>query len=243
MVSPRTSQPRILVLDVGYIKCSRSNLGRLAPSVPWTTFAQVKKEKDQLARKFDALQASIPKALTTKVTRLLQLEMHMAQLKSENARLTRRQRETHEPNVKPGETRAAQSTGGEPAQRSQAGALAPDGQLPGEGGRTPGAQRSDLDWIEQAETIERLRAERNQLGRRLADLLAVIPAAIAARVTCIQQLRERAAQLQCNYDRLAQEAEQLRREREAFEIAVQENAALRALLGAEEMNPQGKLGG
>ncbi len=213
-----------------------------APSMPWTTFAQVQKERDQLARKFDALQDTIPKALTTKVTRLLQLEMRTAQLQSENARLTRKQREMHEANVRLGATLAAQSTGGEPAQHSQAGAPAPDGQPSREGGTAPGAQRSDQDWIEQSETIERLRAERNQLGRRLADLLAVLPAAIAARVTRLQQLEERAAQLQRNYDRLAQEGEKLRKEREVWEIAIQENAALRALLGAREMNPQAKSG-
>ena len=71
----------------------------------------------------------------------------------------------------------------------------------------------------------------------------MVPAAIAARVKRIKQLEERAAQLQSDYGCLAQEAEQLRREREAWVAAVQENAALRALLGAEEMNPQGKLGG
>ena len=213
------------------------------PSVPWTMYTQVQKEKDQLARKFDALQATIPKALTTKVTRLLQLEMRAAQLQYENARLIRREKVTHEENVRLGATLAAQSTGGGPAQHSQAGAPAPGGQAPGGGRTAPGAQRSELDWIEQSETIERLRAEKSQLARRLADLIAVVPAAITARVKRIQQLEERAAQLQCNYDRLAQETEQLRRESEVWMGAVQENAALCALLGAEQMNPQGKLGG
>ncbi len=213
------------------------------PSVPWTTYAQVQKEKDQLARKFDALQATIPKALTTKVTRLLQLEMNMAKLEYENARLVRRAKVTQEANVRLGATLATQSTGGEPARHSQAGAPAPDGQAPGDGRTTPDAQRSELDWIEQSETIERLRAEKSHLARRLADLIAVVPAAIAARVTRIQQLEERAAQLRCNYDRLVQEMEQLRGEREVWAAAVQQNAALHALLGAEEVNPQGKLGG
>ncbi len=94
----------------------------------------------------------------------------------------------HEENVRLGATLAAQSTGVEPARHPQAGAPAP-------GGTAPGAKRSELDWIEQSETIERLRAEINQLGRRLADLIAVIPAAIAARVRRIQQLEEHTAQL------------------------------------------------
>ena len=48
--------------------------------------------------------------------------------------------------------------------------------------------------------MESLRAERDQLARRLADLIAVLPVAIAVRIKRIQQLEERAAQLQRNYD-------------------------------------------
>ncbi len=196
----------------------------------------MQKEKDQLARKFDALQATIPEALNPKVTQLLQLKMRTGQSQYENARLIRREKVTREANERLGATLAAQTIGGEPARHSQA-------EVPAPGRTAPGAQRSELDWIEQSETIERLRAERNQLGRRLADLIAVIPAAFAARVTRIQQLEEHAAKLRGNYDRLAQETEQLRREREVWAAAVQDNAALRTLLGAGEMNPQGKLGG
>ena len=148
---------------------------------------------------------------------------------------------THEENVRLGATLAAQSTGERPAQHPQARAPAPGGQAPGGGKTAPSAQRSELDWIEQSETIERLRAEKSHLARRMADLIAVVPTAISARVKRIQQLEERAAQLRCNYDRLAQETEQLRREKEAWAATVQENAALRALLGAEGMNPQGEL--
>ncbi len=213
------------------------------PSVPWVTYAQVQREKDQLARKFDALQATIPEAQATKVIQLLQLKMNMAKLQYENAHLARREKVTHEENVRLGATLAAQSTGGGPAQHPQAGAPAPGGQAPGGGRTAPGAQRSELDWIEQSETIERLRAEKSHLARRMADLIAVVPTAISARVKRIQQLKERAAQLRCNYDRLAQETEQLRREKKAWAATVQENAALCALLGAEGMNPQGELRG
>ncbi len=164
------------------------------PSMPWTTYAQVKKEKDQLARKFDALQATIPEAQTTKVMQLIQLKTNMAKLQYENARLARRAKVTHEENVRLGATLAAQPTSGGPAQHPQVGTPAPDGQPSEDGTTAPGAQRSELDWIEQSETIERLRAEKSHLARRLVDLIAVVPAAIAARVTRIQQLEERAAQ-------------------------------------------------
>ena len=59
--------------------------------------------------------------------------------------------------------------------------------------------------------MESLRADRDQLARRLADLIAVLPAAIAVKIKRIQQLEECAAQLQRNYDRLAKEGEELRK--------------------------------
>ncbi len=67
--------------------------------MPWATYAQVQREKDQLARKFDALQATIPEAQTTKVIQLIQLKTNMAKLQYENARLARRERVTQEENV------------------------------------------------------------------------------------------------------------------------------------------------
>ncbi len=202
------------------------------PNVPWTTYAQVKLERDQLSRKFDALQAAIPETPASKVMQLIQLKTNVAQLQYETARLARREGETREANEKLEATLAAQSTGGGPAPHL--------GQPTGEGRTASGAQRSELDWIEQSETITMLRADKSHLAARLADLITVVPAAIAARVRCIKQLEERVAQLQCNYDRLAQETEQLRRENEAWVAAVQENAVLRTFLGAGEMNPQGK---
>ncbi len=87
----------------------------------------------------------------------------------------------------------------------------------------------------------RLRAERDQLARRLADLIAVLPAAIAMRIERIQQLEARAAQLQRDYDRLAKEGEELRKWKGRWEAAVRENAALRALLRNMKMDSHPEL--
>ncbi len=206
------------------------------PSVPWETYTRVQREKDQLARRLDALQTTIPEAMTVKVTQLIQLKMRAAQLEFENKCIIKKEKLMREENAKMEAALAAQSTGGEPTRHTCA-------RVPAPGRAASGAKRSELDWIELMEEMSRLRAERNQLGIRLADLLAVLPAAFAMKVTHIQQLEERAAQLRCDYNRLAQETEQLRREKEAWVAAVQENAVLRTFLGAEEMNPQGKLGG
>ncbi len=152
-----------------------------ALSVPWAAFAKMREERDQLACRFDALQTILPEALTTKVNRLLQLEMRAAQLQRENARLVREQKETHERNMRMRVTPAMQPADGEPAQHSQEGTPTLAGQAPGVDRPVPGQQRSGQDWNEQSEMIERLRAERDQLGRRLADLLAVLPATGGAR--------------------------------------------------------------
>ena len=65
------------------------------PNVSWAAFAKVQEERDQLARRFDALQAVLPVALTMKVNRLLRLEARAAQLQGESARLAREQEEMH----------------------------------------------------------------------------------------------------------------------------------------------------
>ena len=205
-------------------------------SVPWETYTRVQREKDQLARRLDALQTTVPEATTVKATQLIQLKLRAAQLEFENKCLLKKEKLMREENAKMEAALAAQSTSGEPTRHTCA-------RVPAPSRAAPSAKRSELDWVELTEEMSRLRAERNQLGVRLADLLAVLPAAFAMKVTHIQQLEEHAAQLRCDYDRLAQETEQLRREKEAWAAAVQENAVLRAFLGAEEMNPQGKLGG
>ncbi len=114
--------------------------------------------------------------------------------------------------------------------RSRDGAPILVGQAPRAEGPIPGIQEAPSGRGARPETIESLRAERDQLARRLADLIAILPAAIAVRVKRIQQLEERAAQLQRDYDRLAKEGEELRKGDGKWEAVVKENAALRALL-------------
>ncbi len=104
------------------------------------------------------------------------------------------------------------------------------GRAPRAEGPVPGRPEAPSSRGAQSETMESLRAERDRLAQRLADLIAILPAAIAVRVRRIQQLEERTAQLQRNYDRLAKEGEELRQWRWKWEAAVKENVALRALL-------------
>ncbi len=104
------------------------------------------------------------------------------------------------------------------------------GQVPRAEEPVPGTQEARFDRGDPPETMESLRAERDQLARRLADLIAVLPAAVAVRIKHIQQLEECAAQLQCNYDRLAKEGEELRKGEKKWEATFKENAALHALL-------------
>ncbi len=186
---PVDSSPGIAELDLSW-----SGQGP-EPSVPWTTYVHVKKERDRLSRKFDALQTAIPETPANKVIQFIQLKTDMARMQHEIARLARRERVTREANEKLEATLAAQAIGGRPAPHP--------GQSIGDGRTAQGARRSELDWIEQLETIDRLRAEKSHLAKRLADLITVVPAAFAARVKRIKQLEERAAQLQSDYGCLA----------------------------------------
>ena len=114
--------------------------------------------------------------------------------------------------------------------RARARASRSVGQVPRAEGPVPGTQEAHFDRGDTPVTMESLRADRDQLARRLADLIAVLPAAIAVKIKRIQQLEECAAQLQRNYDRLAKEGEELRKREKEWEATFEENAALRALL-------------
>ncbi len=104
------------------------------------------------------------------------------------------------------------------------------GQVPRAEGSVPGTQEAHFDRGDPPVTMESLRADRDQLARRLADLIAVLPATIAVKITRIQQLEECAAQLKRNYDRLAKEMEELRKREKEWEATFKENATLRVLL-------------
>ncbi len=124
----------------------------------------------------------------------------------------------------------ARHTFSEFIRRTRDGAPRVVGQLPRVEGPVLGTQEAHFDRGDPPETMESLRAERDQLARRLADLIAVLPAAIVVKIKRIQQLEECAAQLQRNYDHLAKEGEELRKGEKKWEATFKENATLRALL-------------
>ncbi len=69
------------------------------------------------------------------------------------------------------------------------------GQVPRVEGSVPGTQEAHFDRGNPPVMMESLRADRDQLARRLAELITVLPATIAVKITRIQQLEECAAQL------------------------------------------------
>ncbi len=114
-----------------------------------------------------------------------------------------------EDNAVTGVTPIARQTSDRSMWRSRNGNSMLAGRAPRVEGPVPGRPEAPFSQGAQPETMESLRAERDQLALRLADLIAVLPAAIAVRVKHIQQLEECAAQLQRNYDHLAKEGEEL----------------------------------